>query len=57
MKIDGKLSFMFYLNWKDQIDELDDQELRRLINNLISYHNGEEVVLETKIYKLVWQGI
>ena len=57
MKIDGKLSFMFYLNWKDQIDELDDQELRRFINNLISYHNGEEVILETKIDKLVWQGI
>jgi len=57
MKIDGKLSFMFYLNWKDQIDELDDQELRRLINNLINYHKGEEVVLETKIDKLVWQGI
>jgi hypothetical protein len=57
MKIDGKLSFMFYLNWKDQIDELDDQELRKLINNLISYHNGDEVILETKIDKLVWQGI
>jgi hypothetical protein len=57
MKIDGKLSFMFYLNWKDQINELDDQELRRLINNLFSYHKGEAVVLETKIDKLVWQGI
>jgi hypothetical protein len=52
-----KKSFLFYLNWKDQIDDLDDQELRRLINNLIKYHSGEEVDLQTKIDRLVWKGI
>jgi hypothetical protein len=52
-----KKSFLFYLNWKDQIDELDDQELRRLINNLIKYHSGEEVDLQTKTDRLVWRGI
>lgn len=57
MKIDGKTSFMFYMNWKKQIDELDDQELRRLINNLINYHLGEEIELLTKVDKLVWNGI
>ena len=50
-------SFVFYLNWKDQIAELDDQELRRFINNLINYHQGEEVALETKIDRIIWQGI
>lgn len=52
-----KKSFLFYLNWKDQIDDLDDQELRRLINNLIKYHSGEEVNLQTKVDRLVWNGI
>jgi len=52
-----KKSFLFYLNWKDQIDDLDDQELRRLINNLIKYHLGEEIELPTKIDRLVWKGI
>ena len=52
-----KKSFMFYLNWIDQINELDDMELRRLINNLVNYHRAEEVVLVTKADRLVWQGI
>ncbi len=52
-----KKSFLFYLNWKDQIDDLDDQELRRLINNLIKYHLGEEIELPTKIDRIVWNGI
>ena len=52
-----KKSFLFYLNWKDQIDDLDDQELRRLINNLIKYHLGEEIELPTKIDRIVWKGI
>lgn len=52
-----RISFMFYLNWIDQINELDDPELRRLINNLVNYHKGEKVELETKADRLVWQGI
>lgn len=50
-------AFLFYLNWKEQIDELDDQELRRLINNLINYHLGEDIELPTKADRLVWNGI
>lgn len=52
-----KKAFLFYLNWKDQIDELDDQELRRLINNLIKYHLDEDIELPTKADRLVWNGI
>ena len=52
-----KKSFMFYLNWIDQINELDDVELRRLINNLVKYHRKEAVELVTKADRLVWQGI
>jgi len=50
-------SFLFYLNWKEQIEDLNDQELRRLITNLIKYHKGEEVELLTKIDRLAWHGI
>ena len=57
MEIKEKKAFMFYLNWVDLIEEFDDQELRRFINNLVKYHQGEEVVLETKTDRLVWHVI
>ena len=57
MEIREKKAFMFYLNWVDLIDEFDDQELRRFINNLVKYHQGEEVDLQTKTDRLVWHVI
>jgi len=57
MEIKEKKAFMFYLNWVDLIDEFDDQELRRFINNLVKYHQGEEVDLQTKTDRLVWHVI
>ncbi len=53
----NKKSFLFYHSWKTQIDILDDYELRKFINNLISYHNNGEVVLESKEDKLLWSGV
>lgn len=50
-------SFMFYLNWKTQLDILSDKELRRFINNLISWHQDENVELKTKSDSLVWNGV
>ncbi len=50
-------SFMFYLNWKSQLDILTDKELRRFINNLISWHQDESVELKTKTDLLVWNGV
>lgn len=50
-------SFMFYLNWKTQLDILSDKELRRFINNLISWHQDENVELKTKTDSLVWNGV
>lgn len=52
-----KKSFLFYNSWKTQIDILDDSELRKFINNLISYHDDGEVVLESKEDKLLWNGV
>lgn len=48
---------MFYLNWKSQLDILSDKELRRFINNLIDWHQGENVELKTKTDLLVWNGV
>ena len=53
----AQLSFLFYLNWKDQIMDLEDEEFRRFINNLINFHLGEEVVLITKIDRILWHGV
>ena len=52
-----KKSFLFYLSWKKQLDDLDDIELRRFIYNLIKYHEGEELDLPTKTDRLAWNGI
>jgi hypothetical protein len=52
-----QLSFLFYTSWKEQIEEMNDDELRRFINNLINYHTGDEVELITRIDKFIWNGV
>jgi hypothetical protein len=52
-----RISFLFYLNWKDQIKELNDKELRRFINNLIKYHENEEIELVTKADRMAWNAV
>jgi hypothetical protein len=45
------------LSWEDQINELNDKELRRFISNLIKYHKSEEIELITKADRMAWNGI
>ena len=52
-----RLSFMFYTSWSSQLEVLSDKELRRFIENLISFHRGTEVNLKSKPDKLVWNGV
>jgi len=52
-----RLSFVFYLNWKTQIDEMTNEELRRFIENLISWYQGGEVSLPTREDKFIWNGV
>ena len=52
-----QLSFLFYTSWKEQIEEMNDDELRRFVNNLINYHTGDEVELITRIDKIIWNGV
>ena len=56
MKTDKK-SFLFYHSWKSSIDIIDDSTLRKFINNLISYDQGGEVLLESNEDKLLWNGV
>lgn len=48
---------MFYLSWKSQLDILSDKEVRRFINNLIAWHQGEEIELKSKLDILIWTGV
>lgn len=48
---------MFYLSWKSQLDILSDKEVRRFINNLIAWHQGEEIELKSKSDILIWTGV
>ena len=52
-----RLSFMFYTSWSSQLEVLSDKELRRFIENLISFHRGTGVNLKSKPDKLVWNGV
>jgi hypothetical protein len=52
-----RVSFYFYLNWKTQIDEMTNEELRRFIDNLISWHQGGEISLPNREDKFIWNGV
>ncbi len=52
-----KSSFLFYLNWEQQVDLMEDDELRRFIKNLCRDARGEEADLPTKAERLCWLGI
>ncbi|MEI8203915.1 MAG: DUF6291 domain-containing protein [Bacteroidota bacterium] len=51
------IRFLFYVNWREQIELLDDSEVRRFINNLCNYAEAKEPELQTKADKLVWNGV
>ena len=52
-----RISFMFYLEWRKQIELMEDDELRRFITNLLDYHEDMEINLPTRIEKATWYGI
>jgi hypothetical protein len=52
-----KKTFLFYTSWKKNIEIMDDVELRRFINNLINYTEGNQIDLPTRIDKMVWNDV
>ena len=55
--MEKRLSFLFYLNWEEQVDDMTDEELRRFIKNLCRFSREEEVELPTKVERMCWRGI
>lgn len=51
-------SFMFYLNWEEQLSVLSsDEERWNFVHNLIKFHRGEELEFKTDMVKLIWLGV
>jgi hypothetical protein len=55
--METKKRFLFYLDWRKQMNIMTDKQLRRFINNLCDYTEGKDVDLPTKIEMAVWNGV
>ena len=52
-----KKSFLFYLNWEQQVDLMTNVEAKRFIKNLCRYSKGEEVEIPSDKEMMCWLGI
>ena len=52
-----KKSFMFYISWNDAIKKMDEQQLRRFIDNLCNYAEGKPVNLDGLIDEILWSQV
>jgi hypothetical protein len=52
-----KQSWIFYQSWEESVNLLSLEERGQLLTNLINYHNGEEIVLDTPMLKMFWSSI
>ena len=49
--------FLFYLDWRNQMEMMNDEQVRRFVNNLCNYTEGKKIDLPTDIEKALWIGI
>ncbi len=49
--------FLFYLDWREQMNMMTDEQVRRFINNLCKFTEGIEPDLPTDIEKALWIGV
>jgi|GEM_PF-3084359 len=52
-----KKTFLFYTSWMKNVDMMNDEELRRFINNLCNYAEGKDVNLPTRLEQMVWNDV
>lgn len=52
-----KKSFLFYVSWNEAIKKMDEQQLRRFIDNLCNYAEGKEINLNSLIDEDVWSQV
>jgi hypothetical protein len=57
MKEKEKGSWIFYQSWEKSIHLLTLEERGQLLSNLIAYHNGEEILLNTPMLTIFWNSI
>ena len=53
----NKKSFVFYTSWNQAIKKMDEQQLRRFIDNLCSYAEGNDVILESIVDEIMWSQV
>jgi hypothetical protein len=49
--------FLFYNDWKAQMEMMTDEQVRRFIYNLINFSEGKEIELPTKLEQALWIGV
>jgi len=52
-----KKSFVFYVSWNDAIKKMDNEQLRRFIDNLCNYAEGQEVILNGIVDEILWSQV
>lgn len=52
-----KERFLFYVDWRNQMEMMNDEQLRRFIYNLCNYHEEKDVELPSELEKALWLGI
>jgi hypothetical protein len=52
-----KKSFVFYTSWNQAIQKMDEQQLRRFINNLCNYAEGNQVHLDGIVDEIMWSQV
>jgi hypothetical protein len=52
-----KKSFVFYTSWNQAIQKMDEQQLRRFIDNLCNYAEGNQVHLDGIVDEIMWSQV
>ena len=53
----NKKRFLFYSDWKVQMEMMTDEQVRRFVYNLINFTEGKEIELPTKLEQALWIGV
>lgn len=52
-----KKSFLFYTSWNDAIKKMDEHQLRRFIDNLCNYAEGNPIILDDLVDEIMWSQV
>ena len=52
-----KKSFVFYTSWNEAIKKMDENQLRRFIDNLCNYAEGKELTFNGLVDEIMWTQV